>query len=138
MNVATNSDCVSLSLGLCGLFTFGVGSIEVSVPILDHFQLKSVWFKRACACLTTGLTDLEEMEFENSGGQFRSNSDQSGYETDQAAEVPIPGQQQQRLRLSPRATAGFRGHTSEMYSQLRRYTAPTASGSGEWAGGGDP
>ena len=25
--VATNSDCVSLSLGLCSLFTFGVGSL---------------------------------------------------------------------------------------------------------------
>ena len=24
VNVATNSDCVSLSLGLCSLFTFGV------------------------------------------------------------------------------------------------------------------
>ena len=25
--VATNSDCVSLSLGLCSLFTFGVGRL---------------------------------------------------------------------------------------------------------------
>ena len=27
VNVATNSDCVSLSLGLCSLFAFGVGSL---------------------------------------------------------------------------------------------------------------
>ena len=27
VNVATNSDCVSLSLGLCRLFTFGIGSL---------------------------------------------------------------------------------------------------------------
>ena len=27
VNVATNSYCVSLSLGLCSLFTFGVGSL---------------------------------------------------------------------------------------------------------------
>ena len=27
VNVATNSDCVSLSLGLCSLFIFGVGSL---------------------------------------------------------------------------------------------------------------
>ena len=27
VNVATNSDCVSLILGLCSLFTFGVGSL---------------------------------------------------------------------------------------------------------------
>ena len=27
VNVATDSDCVSLSLGLCSLFTFGVGSL---------------------------------------------------------------------------------------------------------------
>ena len=27
VNVATNSDCVSLSLRLCNLFTFGVGSL---------------------------------------------------------------------------------------------------------------
>ena len=27
VKVATNSDCVSLSLGLCSLFTFGVGSL---------------------------------------------------------------------------------------------------------------
>ena len=27
VNVATNSDCVSLSFGLCSLFTFGVGSL---------------------------------------------------------------------------------------------------------------
>ena len=27
VNVATNSNCVSLSLGLCSLFTFGVGSL---------------------------------------------------------------------------------------------------------------
>ena len=27
VNVATNSDCVSLSLGLCSLFNFGVGTL---------------------------------------------------------------------------------------------------------------
>ena len=27
VNVATNSDCVSLSFGLCSLFTFGVGRL---------------------------------------------------------------------------------------------------------------
>ena len=27
VNVATNSDCVSLNLGLCSLFTFGVESL---------------------------------------------------------------------------------------------------------------
>ena len=27
VTVATNNDCVSLSLGLCSLFTFGVGSL---------------------------------------------------------------------------------------------------------------
>ena len=27
VTVATSSDCVSLSLGLCSLFTFGVGSL---------------------------------------------------------------------------------------------------------------
>ena len=27
VNIATNSDCVSLSLGLCSLFTFGIGSV---------------------------------------------------------------------------------------------------------------
>ena len=27
VNVATDSDCVSLSLGLCNLFTLGVGSL---------------------------------------------------------------------------------------------------------------
>ena len=27
VNIATNSDCVRLSLGLCSLFTFGVGSL---------------------------------------------------------------------------------------------------------------
>ena len=27
VNVATNSDCVSLSLGLCSLFSFGVGRL---------------------------------------------------------------------------------------------------------------
>ena len=27
VNVATNSDCVSLSLGLCNLFTFGEASL---------------------------------------------------------------------------------------------------------------
>ena len=27
VNVATNSDCVSLSLGLCSLSTFAVGSL---------------------------------------------------------------------------------------------------------------
>ena len=27
VNVAINSDCVSISLGLCSLFTFGVGSL---------------------------------------------------------------------------------------------------------------
>ena len=26
-HVVTNSDCVSLSLGLCSLFTFGIGSL---------------------------------------------------------------------------------------------------------------
>ena len=29
VNVATNSDCISLSLGLCSLFTFAVGSLLV-------------------------------------------------------------------------------------------------------------
>ena len=27
VNVATNGDCVSLSLGLCSLFTFGIGCV---------------------------------------------------------------------------------------------------------------
>ena len=29
VSVATNSDCVSISLGLCSLFTFGVGSLLI-------------------------------------------------------------------------------------------------------------
>ena len=33
VKVATNSDCVGLSLGLCSLFTFGVGSL-----LLDRFD----------------------------------------------------------------------------------------------------
>ena len=31
ISVATNSDCVSLSLGPCSLFTFGVGSLLLHI-----------------------------------------------------------------------------------------------------------
>ena len=40
VNVATNSDCVSLSLGLCSLFTFGVGSL------LLHRLDEVIWNRR--------------------------------------------------------------------------------------------